>query len=109
METIRMMQGDSYIIFVSLSQDETAITPDMVADVEICIGDKIRKTYSGGTVGYDGESKEWYLKPEQKETLAVAPGTYDVIARVKYPASADVKGVIVGKVVMRDTGSREVL
>ena len=111
METIKMMRGDSCIVFVSLTQDDIPITPGMVSDVEICIGDEIRKTYSGGTVGYDEEAGEWYFKPKQEETLGMTPGNHDVIARVKYPTSeeADVKGVFLGQVVMRDIRSGEVL
>ena len=111
MAKIKMMRGDSYIVFVKLTQQGNPLTPDMVADVEICIGDQIRKTYSGGDVGYDSSRDLWYFRPSQEETLALEEGSYETIARVKYSSGqdADVKGISIGKITMTETNSREVI
>ena len=111
MARIKMMRGDSYIVFVNLTQQGNPLTADMVTDVEICIGDSLRKTYSGGEVGYDTLRNMWYFRPSQSETLALEEGSYEVIARVKYSPyqDADVKGIPVGRIMMVDTHSQEVI
>jgi hypothetical protein len=111
MALIKMMRGDSYIVFVNLTQQGYPLTADMVTDVEICVGENLRKTYSGGEVGYDTLRSMWYFRPSQSETLALDEGTYEVIVRVKYSPvqDADVKGIPVGRITMLDTHSQEVI
>lgn len=111
MAQIKMMRGDSYIVFVNLTQQGYPLTADMVTDVEICVGENLRKTYSGGEVGYDALRSMWYFRPSQKDTLAMDEGAYEVIVRVKYSPyqTADVKGISVGRITMLDTHSQEVI
>jgi hypothetical protein len=111
MALIKMMRGDSYIVFVNLTQQGYPLTADMVTDVEICVGENLRKTYSGGEVGYDTLRSMWYFRPSQSETLAFEEGSYDVIVRVKFSPyeDADVKGFSVGRIIMTNTHSREVI
>lgn len=111
MANIKMMRGDSYIVFVELTQQGNLLTADMVSDIEICIGDSLRKTLSSGEVGYDAQRELWYFRPSQSDTLGMEEGDHEVIARVKYSPhqDADVKGVSVGRITMLDTHSREVI
>lgn len=111
MATVRMMQGDSYALLINLTHMDGVITPDLVADVEISIGDSIRKTYSGGEVLFDSIEQQWYIKPTQEETLALEPGGYEAMARIKFSdaADADVKGIKIGQVIITDSLSEEVI
>ena len=116
MATKKMMQGDSYSIpFVITMNGSTEITPDMVAEVELCIGNadgaQLRKTYSGGGVWYDYTSRKWFFRPSQQETFEMEPGSYDAIVRLKFSDSseADVIGVQIGRIAITDTQSEEVI
>lgn len=111
MASIKMMRGDSYIVPIELKQNGVPLTSGMVTDVEVCVGDALRKTFSGGGVGFDTVTKRWYIRPTQAETLAMEPGSYHVIARVKYSNTdpADVVGLVVGMIIISDTNSEEVI
>lgn len=113
MGVIKMMQGDSYSLPVTLTVNGSPLNPDMVSEIEICVGEEIaiRKTYSEGTVNYDSKSKKWYIRPTQEETLNMEPGSYEVIARIKYKNEeiSDVKGVPIGRMIITDTYSNEVI
>jgi hypothetical protein len=113
MAAIRIMQGDSYPVFVALNMKDTGdvITPDLVSDVEISVGESLRKTYSAGETLYDSKEREWYFIPTQEETLAMEPGGYEVQARVKFPngSYSPVKGIKVGTIIILDANSSEVI
>ena len=111
MATVKMMQGDSYFVFFDLLQDGTALTPSLIADVEVSVGENLRYQYSTGTVGYDTTSRQWYFRPSQAETLAAEATQYEVIARVKYAnhINADVRGVNIGRISIEDGLSEEVI
>lgn len=113
MAAIRMMQGDSYPVFVALNMKDTgeAITPNKVSDVEIMVGEVLRKTYAAGETLYDKKAKEWYFTPTQEETLGMEPGSYEVQARVKFANgdSSPVRGVKVGTITILDAQSSEVI
>lgn len=113
MATVKMMQGDSYPVFVALNMKDTrdVITPDLVSDVEISVGESLRKTYSSGETLYDSKEREWYFIPTQEETLAMEPDSYEVQARVKFPngSYSPVKGIKVGTIIILDANSSEVI
>lgn len=116
MATKKMMQGDSYNIPFTLTMNGTTeIAPDMIADLELCVGDDngvaIRKTYDSGTVFFDDVERKWFFRPSQEETLAMEPGSYDVIVRMKFSddPNADVVGIRIGRISIGDTQSEEVL
>ena len=116
MATKKMMQGDSYSVpFVITMNGSTEITPDMVVELELCIGNEdgaqIRKTYTGGGVRYDYASRKWFFRPTQQETFDLEPGSYDAIARMKFSDApdADIVGVSIGRISITDTQSEEVL
>lgn len=113
MASIKMMQGDSYPVFVALSLKDTGelITPDIVGDVEICVGESLRKTYLSGGVFYDNNEREWFFVPTQEETFAMEPDSYEVQARVKLPngSYSPVRGIKVGTIDILDANSSEVI
>lgn len=116
MATRKMMQGDSYHIpFKITINDTTDVVPDMVTEMELCIGNvdgaAIRKTFSSDTLQYDDLERRWFFKPTQQETLNLEPGSYDVIVRMKFSdtADADVIGVHIGRISIVDTQSEEVI
>lgn len=104
----KIMQGDSYPIFAELTHDGTTLAPSMVADVEISMGEDLALKATEGRVGYDETMAQWYFVPEQSETLAMEPGVYDVIARVKY-INGNVKGTHIGQLIVGDGQSTEVI
>lgn len=108
---MNIMRGDSYPIFLELTQGGYVLTPEMVADVEVTVGESFIKKYSRGEVLFDNLLQNWYFRPSQEETLALEEGeAYQVIARVKYTNDpADVKGVICGSITAGDTNSEEVI
>lgn len=109
MASIKMMQGDSYVVPINLMLNGHPLTPDIVTDVEICVGEGLRKTFTGGGVGYDTSKQRWYIRPTQEETLALEVEGYDVIARIKFSNGADVRGIKVGTIIVLDSHSEEVL
>lgn len=108
---MKIMQGDSYAIPISLTQGGYALTPEMVDDVEVSVGEVMIKKYTAGGVGFDAGSQQWYIRPTQAETLALEAGeAYQVVARVKYKNEpADVKGVVIGSIEVEDSPSTEVI
>lgn len=113
MATVKIMQGDSYAVFVELRMKQTAepITPDMVSDVEITVGEALRKSYSGGTVFYDDDQDLWYFIPSQAETFSLEPESYEVQTRVKFRNGqhSTVRGLNVGSIMILDAMSEEVI
>lgn len=110
-KTFVMMQGDSYPVPIDVEQAGVDLTPDMIADLEVCVGTKLRYLASTGGVGHDGSLSMWYIRPSQADTLSLEPGSYDVVIRVKYlnKPQADVKGVRAGKLVITQSNSKEVI
>lgn len=108
---MKIMQGDSYAIPINLTQGGYALTPDMIDEVEITVGEAMTKKYTAGGVGYSADLELWYIRPTQEETLAMeAEESYQVIARVKYKNNpADVKGILCGSITVEATNSTEVI
>lgn len=103
-----IMQGDSYPIEITLKLNGSVLTPDMIDEIEICVGSGIRKLYTNGEVVYkDGQ---WYFRLTQEETLGMDEGSFEVISRVKFPNQPpDVEGKRAGRIEVRETHSKEVL
>lgn len=111
MATIKMMQGDSYVIFINLTIQNQTLLPEIIEDVEICVGESLRKTYSGDGVWFDNDTQMWYIRPSQAETLAMEENMYEVIARVKVKDgdNTDVIGIKVGRIMIQNTNSEVVI
>lgn len=108
---MKIMRGDAYPIPVELTQDGYALTPEMVDDVEVSVGEIISRRASRGELFFDDGSQQWYFRLTQQDTLSMeADEEYPVIARVKYTNDpADVKGVKCGTILVEDTNSTEVI
>lgn len=106
---ITMLKGDSYPIYVNLKQNGIVLNPAMIEDLEVCVGEDLRYTYSGGTVFYDGSKQMWYFWPTQEQTLA-SEGALEVYVRVKYPnLPVQVLGAKIGNILIKNTNFTEVL
>ena len=81
---ITIMQGDSYPIFLNLTQDGMVLSPDLLSDLEVYVGENLRLTYVEGTVMFDPSSNRWYIWPTQEQTFALEEGGNKVEARPKY-------------------------
>lgn len=106
-----IMQGDSYPVYIDLLQDGASLKPFMIDDLEVYVGESLRKTYSGGGVQFDEATLRWYIRPSQEETLGLEEGVHNVVVRVKYKGQpeSDVKGEQIDRLKVRAGVSREVL
>ena len=110
-----IMQGDSYPIYMELKQDGKILTPDMVEELEICVGTDgstaLRKLLSEEGALFDENSKCWYIYPTQQETLGLAVGFYYVHARIRYQGEDPEKviGIPVGRIQIADGLSEAVI
>ena len=85
---ITMRQGESYRIYLNLSQNDSVLTPDMIEDLKICIGDTFSKTWKQGGVAFDETQSRWLIFPTQRETLNMREGKSKISCHVKYPDSS---------------------
>lgn len=106
-----IMKGDSYPIYLELTLDDEVLTPDMIAELEVCVGDALRKCYTEKEVMFDYSSSRWYIWPTQQETLELPQGPYHVVIRIKYNNQdmEEVQGFKIGKIDVVDTFSEEVI
>ena len=81
---ITIMQGDSWPIYMNLTQSGKTLTPDLIDDLEICVGDNWRFSYEEGTALFDEKTKRWYIWPTQNDTFSMEPGSYKPQIRAKY-------------------------
>ena len=112
MATIQIMQGDSRAIFLNFTVNGAALTPDMIDDLEVMIGDDLRLAYSEDTVKYDASRSKWYIWPTQEQTFALDEGTYkpEIRSRFHNQNTTNVKGFIIDdKIKVIGARSREVL
>lgn len=111
MQTIKIMQGDSFAVFLNLKINNVVMTPDNIQDLEITVGESLRKLYSAGGAKYDTSLRKWFFIPTQEETLSLEPNAYDVQARAKFLNGqySSVKGVVVGKIIILSANSKEVI
>lgn len=108
---MKIMQGDSYPLYLKLTMDGEVIVPDTVLELEVCIGDSLRKLHSKGEVMFDLDSNCWYIWPTQEETLAMDVGQYSVVVRIKYLHHTlnQVQGQQIGRLSVVDTISEEAI
>ena len=101
-----LMQGDAYKVPVTLlSPDNTALTPEDLADVEITIG-SLTRTYSDGGVVY--ENGEWLVPLTQMETFKLPVARIKAQVRVKWP-DGRVEGQQLGHISIDESSSKGVL
>ena len=91
---MQIMRGDAYNVALTLKYDDnTAITPADVSDVEIVLGNLVKR-YSSGDIVYD--DGEWLFPITQTDTFYDLPPVSALQVRVK--TGNDVVGVRVGTV-----------
>ena len=101
-----IMQGDAYNLPVDiLNEENIAVTPADVADVEISIG-SLRKTYAAGDITYD--AGQWIFPLTQEETFKMLPRRVKVQIRVKW-LDGSVEGADLGYKNILESMSKEVL
>ena len=112
MATIQIMQGDSRAIFINFTVNGSTLTPDMIDDLEVMVGEELRFAYSEDTVKYDASRNRWYIWPTQDQTFNLDEGSHKVEVRVKFhnQNTTNVKGYTIDdKVKVKGAQSREVL
>ena len=102
-----MMRGDAYCLPIKIETDSGTATSESFTDVEVCIGNTIRKTLSSGNVIYDAERALFLVPLTQEETLGLHARAR-VNVRCKYPGG-DVIGVDLGVLEFTPSLSREVI
>ena len=110
--TVEIMQGDSYAIFMDLTQDGNILTPSMIDELEVQIGENLRLSYQEDTVKFDEQSSRWYIWPTQEQTFALEEGSHKVEIRVRYhnQNTTNVQGYTLSdKIKVKGAVSREVL
>ena len=108
---MKIMQGDSYPLYIRLTIDGEVLTPDLILELEVCIGDVLRKLHSKDEVKFDYDSNCWYIWPTQEETLAMDVGQYSVVVRIKYLNDTlnQVQGQQIGRLSVVDSISEEAI
>lgn len=106
-----IMQGDSYPIFIELTHSKSPLTPDMVEEIEVYVGETLRKLYSTKGVMFDETTSRWYIHPSQQETLNLEAGSHAVTVRIRYSGLnyEDVVGMNVGRINVIDGVSEAVI
>ena len=102
-----MMRGDAYCLPIEIETDSGTATADSFTDVEVCIGNTIRKMLSSGEIIYDAERSVFLVPLTQEETFGLHVRTR-VNIRCKY-SSGDVIGVDLGVIEFAPALSREVI
>ncbi len=102
-----MMQGDSYSLSLKLKTNDGCATPEDFKEIEVCIGNTIRKTHSSGEIKFDSEHTLFLVPLTQEETFGLR-GRVRVNVRCKY-LNGNVIGRDLGVIEFTDALSKEVL
>lgn len=104
---LKIMRGDSYYVPIEVIHDGQPVTPTVVKDIEVSIGESLQKRYSNGNVIHrDGM---WYFRLSQEETFNLPDSAIVYVRAVYHGEPKDVIGTTAGQVILTETGSKEVL
>lgn len=105
---MKMMQGDSYNLPIELTVGDPAklVTPDMLDDLEVVIGN-VRKTLGKGDITYDAERSLFLVYLSQQDTFRLC-GNESVKIRPKF-IRGDVIGINAGALTVEHGASKVVL
>lgn len=110
---MEIRQGDALTLPLFLCHLEKPLTPESVAEMELCIGATVRRLYSKKELLYDDIEKNWFYRLEQRDTIGLGVGTYAIQVRVKYKSVAgeeDVKTIwLDDKLIVKAGKSKEVI
>ena len=102
-----MMRGDAFSLPIRIDTNSGSATADSFAEVEICIGNTVRKTLSAGEITYDEERSLFLVPLTQEETFGLH-SRVRITVRCKY-ANGDVVGEDLGVLELAPTLSKEVI
>lgn len=102
-----MMTGDAYELPIQITLKNGIASDDDFKDVEVVIGNAIRKTLKEGGVRFDVNSNEFLVKLTQDDTFQLR-GKRDVDIRLLF-ANGEVFGVKAGTLEHEESQSRTVL
>lgn len=103
-----IMQGDQYAIPVGITDKNNApVPPDAIAEVEMVVG-TLRKTLTAGEITYSEEQEAYLFPVTQEESFGLRAQPVPVQIRVK-TTSGDVTGENLGRVIITESRSKEVL
>lgn len=102
-----MMTGDAYTLPIKITLENGIASASDFKDVEVVIGNAIRKTLKEGGVRFDETSKEFLVDLTQAETFKLR-GKRDVDLRLLF-ANGEVFGVKAGTLEHEESQSRTVL
>ena len=102
-----MMRGDAFVLPIKIETDDGIATANNFSEVEVCIGNAIRKTMSSGEITYDAENARFLVPLTQEETFSLSCRTR-INVRCKYE-NGNVIGRDLGVFEFAPTLSNEVL
>lgn len=102
-----MMTGDAYTLPIQITLENGIAKASDFADVEVVIGNAIRKTLQKEEISYDENEQVFYIPLTQAETFKLR-GKRDVDIRLLF-ANGDVFGVRAGTLEHEESQSRTVL
>lgn len=102
-----MMKGDAYNLPISIETADGTATQETFEEIEVSIGNSIRKTLSSGEIGFDSERNLFLIPLTQEETFALK-GRAKVNVRCKY-IGGNVIGADLGILEFSPSLSKEVI
>ena len=88
------MQGDAYIQPIEIKMGENVLAPKQIVEIEVCFGEKVRKTLSDEQMTFDDNKKLWLIPLSQEDTFSIGHNVR-VNVRVKL-SDGTVKGFDAG-------------
>jgi hypothetical protein len=104
---LQMMTGDAYELPIQITLKNGIASDDAFKDVEVVIGNAIRKTLQNKEISYDKNEQVFYVKLTQDDTFKLR-GKRDVDIRLLF-ANGEVFGVKAGTLEHEESQSRTVL
>lgn len=106
-----IMRGDACNVPFDIKDNGQILTPEKVSEIEIFIGEDLRKLYTSGKVWFDNNDLRWYFRLSQEETFALPAAKHAVIGRAKFSGknSQDVLGFYIDSIILTETNSKYIL
>lgn len=77
---IHIMQGDAYPLYITIKTPSgTVLTPDEIAELEVMVGDILKKYPD--EIDWDAEREKFKMPLTQEDTFQLQPGVQGVQAR----------------------------
>ena len=102
-----MMKGDAYYLPIKIETDSGVATAESFVDIEVCIGNTIRKLMSSGEIIYDVEQAAFLVPLSQAETFRLNNRERMNVRCKLY--SGDIIGVDLGVLEFTSSLSKEII